>query len=240
MGNCELAYVARVPIDIGRARRQHGAYCDTLSELGWTLIRLPASPDLPDSVFVEDTAVVTGDLAILTNPGAASRLPEVIAVAEVIGKFRQTSEIRAPATLDGGDVLFLERDIWVGVGARTNVQGTDTLRAMLEPHGFAVHAAQPRGCLHLKSAVTRAGPDCLVVNPNWIDPRVFSGWRIVEVDLAESFAANVLWLGDVTLVAAAYPRTRDRLEASGVQCQAIDMSELAKAEGALTCCSILF
>jgi len=240
IGNCELSHVERAPIDLLRARQQHDAYCGTLSELGWTIIRLPASPDLPDSVFVEDTAIVADEAAILTNPGAISRQPEIKAVAEVLGKFRKLAVVRPPATLDGGDVLILGRDVWVGVGARTNEQAVDVLRAILQPHGVAVHAARLHGCLHLKSAITRAGPDCLIVNPNWIEPRIFSGGRIIEIDAQEPFAANVLWLGEVTLVAQAYPRTRDRLEAYGIKCRTIDMSELAKAEGGLTCCSILF
>ena len=235
-----MTHLARLPIDSGRACEQHDAYCDMLSELNWTIIRLPASPDLPDSVFVEDTAVVTDDVAIITNPGAISRRPEIAPVTEILGRFRKTMHVRPPATLDGGDVLVLERDVWVGAAARTNEQGADALRAMLQPYGFTVHVVRPHGCLHLKSAVTRAGPDCLIVNPNWIDPAIFSGWRIIEVDAREPFAANVLWLGEVTLRAEAHPRTRDRLEASGLKCRSIDMSELAKAEGALTCCSILF
>ena len=240
IGNCELAHLERAAIDLDRARQQHDAYCGALSELGWTIIRLPASPDLPDSVFVEDAAIVTDEVAILTIPGAVSRRPEIAPVAEVLEKFRKSSVVRPPATLDGGDVLILGRDVWVGVGARTNEQAVEVLRAMLQPYGFVVRAAQPRGCLHMKSAATRAGPDCLIVNPNWIEPGIFSGWRIIEVDPQEPFAANVLWLGKVTLVAEAYPRTHDRLEAHGLKCRTIDMSELAKAEGGLTCCSILY
>lgn len=240
IGNCELAHLEREPIDLGCARQQHDVYCGALSELGWTIISLPASPDLPDSVFVEDIAVVTDEAAILAYPGAASRRQEIAAVAEVLGKYRKAAVVRPPATLDGGDVLILGRDVWVGVGARTNELAVEVLRAMLQPHGFAVRAAQPRGCLHLKSAITRASPDCLIMNPLWIEPRNFSGWKVIEVDPQEPFAANVLWLGEVTLVAEAYPRTRDRLEAHGLKCRSIDMSELGKAEGGLTCCSILF
>jgi dimethylargininase len=240
IGNCELAHIEREPIDLGRAREQHDAYCGVLSELGWTIISLPASPDLPDSVFVEDMAVVTDEAAILTSPGAISRRLEIAPVEEVLGKFRKAAVVRPPATLDGGDALILGRDVWVGVGARTNGLAVEVLREMLQPYGFAVRAAHPRGCLHLKTAITRAGPDCLIVNPLWIEPRNFSGWRIIEIDSQEPFAANVLWLGEVTLVAEAFPRTRDRLEAHGLKCRSIDMSELAKAEGGLTCCSILF
>jgi len=216
IGYCELAHLERAPIDLGRARQQHDAYCGALSELGRTIIRFPASPDLPDSVFVEVTAIVTDEAAILTNPGAISRRPEITAVAEVLGKFRKAAVVHPPAALDGGDVLFLGRDVWVGVGARTNERAVELLRTILQPYGFAVRAARPRGCLHLKSPVTRAGPDYLIVNPNWIAPRIFSGWRIIEVDPQEPFAANVLWLGEVTLAAEAYPRARDRLEAHGL------------------------
>ncbi len=233
-------HLKRAPFDLVRVRQQHDAYCGVLSEFGWTIIRLPASPDLPDSVFVEDTAVVTDEAAILTNPGAISRRPEIAPVAEMLGRFRKAAVVHHPATLDGGDVLILGRDVWVGVGARTNEQAVEVLRAMLQPYGYAVRTAQPRGCLHLRSAVTRAGPDCLIMNPNWIEPRIFSGWRIIEVDPQEPFAANVLWLGEGTLAAEAFPRTRDRLEAHGLKSRTIDMSELAKAEGGLTCCSILF
>jgi dimethylargininase len=240
IGQCELTHLNRVPIDLGRARRQHEAYCSVLGELGWTIIRLPASSELPDSVFVEDTALVTDDVAILTNPGAASRRREVMAVAEMLGKLRKTLAVQPPATLDGGDVLLLGREIWVGIGARTNEQSISLLRDILGPYGFTVREAHARGCLHLKSAVTRAGADFLVVNANWIEPRTFAGWKIIEVDPQEPLAANVLWLGDVTLVAEAYPRTRDRMEACGIKCRTIDVSELAKAEGALTCCSLLF
>lgn len=240
IGHCELTHLERLPIDFTRARRQHDAYCDALSELGWTIIRLPASPDLPDSVFVEDIAVVGDDTAIITNPGATSRRPEIAPLAEVLGRFRKLMRMSLPATLDGGDVLVLGRDVWVGATARTNEQSADALRAMLQPYGFTVHVVRPHGCLHLKSAVTRAGSGCLIVNPNWIEPGNFSGWKIIEVDPEEPFAANVLWLGDVTLVPESHSRTRNRLEAHGVRCRTIDMSELAKAEGGLTCCSVLF
>jgi len=239
IGACELTHLQRAPIDICRAREQHDAYSAFLSGRGWTMIRLSASPDLPDSVFVEDTAIVAGEVAVLANPGAESRRAEVAAVAEVLTKFRKVESIRPPAALDGGDVLILDRDVWIGVGSRTNEAGVEQLRAILQPHGYSVRAAKTRGCLHLKSAVTRAGRDYLVVNPAWIDPEPFSDWKIIAVDPQEPFAACVLWLGDVALTASAHSRTRERMEAEGIACHTIDVSELAKAEAGLTCCSIL-
>lgn len=203
-------------------------------------MRLPSKPVAPDCVFVEDMAIVTDEIAIITNPGAVSRRQEVAAVAEVLGRFRSCEKISEPATLDGGDVLVAGRDAWVGVTARTNEWGLAELRKILQRYGYKVTAVRPRGCLHLKSAVTRAGENCLLINPNWVAPGDFSGWRIIEVDEGEDFAANVLWLGEVTLVGAAHAGTRRRLKDAGIQCRTIDMSELAKAEGGLTCCSVLF
>ncbi|MBI1826132.1 MAG: dimethylargininase [Planctomycetes bacterium] len=240
INQCELTHLDRAPIDLARAREQHDAYCGLLSELAWTVIRLPTSIDLPDSVFVEDTAVVTNEVAILTKPGAASRLAELPPVLDVLANFCEMEFVLPPATLDGGDVLTVGKNVWVGVGDRTNQQGFESLRNYLQPHGYTVRSAQTKGCLHLKTAVNRAASDCLIVNPNWIDPRIFSEWKVIEIDPSEPFAANVLWLGEVTLVSKSYPKSRDRLESHGVLCRTIDMSELAKAEGGLTCCSILF
>jgi len=237
---CELTHVDRAPIDFSRARIQHTAYCDDLVRRGLTVIRLPALPEFPDSVFVEDTAIVTDELAVLTNPGATSRRGEIATMPELLKKFRPIEFVQSPGTLDGGDVLVAGKDVWVGVGGRTNREGFESLCKFLKPHGYRVRSAQARGCLHLKSAVTRASSDCFLLNPRWIDPHVFCEWETIEIDPSEPFAANVLWLGDATLVSKSHPRTRGRLEAQGVKCRSVDMSELAKAEGGLTCCSILF
>ena len=236
---CELTHIERAPIDIARARAQHAAYEQVLSSLGCEVVRVPAAHELPDSVFIEDAAIVLEDLAIITRPGAASRRSETAAVASTLGAFRQLQFLDEPATLDGGDVLRLGRTLHVGVGSRTNAAGVQQLRDAVSSCGYEVRSVAVEGCLHLKSAVTEITPGIVLLNPAWIDSQVFANHVIIEVDPSEPSAANVLRIGDVTVSATAYPRTNARLSAVATV-QTVDVSELAKAEGALTCCSLLF
>jgi dimethylargininase len=237
---CELTHLGRESIDLERARAQHRAYEEALRALGCDVRRLPPQPDRPDAVFVEDTAVVLDDLAVITRPGAASRRGEVAFVAESLRPFRPLHEIRAPATLDGGDVLVVDREVFVGLSTRTNEEGARQLAEALVPRGYAVRPLAVHACLHLKSAVTRVGPSVVLLNPDWIEARAFSAYERVEVDPAEPWGANALAVGDGVLYAAAHPLTRDRLLARGLDVRTVDVSELAKAEGALTCCSLVF
>lgn len=236
---CQLTHIERTPINLSLARAQHSAYEAALVELGCQLHRVTAADHLPDSVFIEDTAIVLDEIAVVTRPGAPSRLEETEAVAAALRPFRDLCWLAAPATLDGGDVLQLGRTLFVGVGGRSNEEGAQQLQAALDEFGYRVHALRPQGCLHLKSAVTSVAPGLVLVNPDWIDPAVFDNVRIIETDPAEPFAANVLRVGDTVLCAEAFPRTRARIEAAGIPTRAIDVSELAKAEGALTCCSLI-
>jgi len=236
---CELTHIDRAAIDIGRARSQHSEYRELLSELGCTVIHLPAEPHLPDSVFVEDTAVVLDELAVLTRPGTESRWAEVASIAKALAPYRPIAELTAPAMLDGGDVLCVGKAIWVGLSSRTNQAGVEQLKRLVSPHGYAVQSTKVHGVLHLKSAVTAVSDDTLLVNPDWIDED-FDGYRTVCVDPGEPFAANVLRVGEHLAVSNSYPRTTERLDAAGIQYHLVASSELAKAEGALTCCSLIF
>lgn len=236
---CELGHLARSPIDLGRASAQHQAYEDTLGRLGWSLVSLPASATHPDCVFVEDTAVVLDELAIVTRPGAVSRRGEVEVVAAALAELLPVVYLESPATLDGGDVLRLGRDLYVGRSARSSASGLAALAAQVEALGYRVIPVELRDCLHLKTAITAVNDTLLVVNPQWLDLAPFANFELVEVDPSEPFAANVLRLGEVVLTAAAYPRTIDRLAARGVAFEAIEVDEIAKAEGGLTCCSVL-
>jgi dimethylargininase len=237
---CELTHLSREPIDIDVARAQHDQYEGALRAAGVDVRRLPDRDDLPDAVFVEDTAVVFDEIAVLTRPGMESRRAEVESVREALGAHRPLVTIEAPATLDGGDVLVLDRDVLVGLTPRSNILGIQQLRALLVPFGYEVRAAPVRGCLHLKSAVTRAGSRTLVANPSWVDPALVPGWDVVPVDAREPHAANVLWLGSTTIVAEGFERTNAALaRATDSQLVTVPASELAKAEGGVTCCSIL-
>ena len=236
---CELTHIPREPIDLAQARAQHAAYEHALTQMGCVVQVVGAAMDMPDSVFIEDTAVVFDQIAVLGWPGASARQRETDAVAAALARYRRLAAISAPATLDGGDVLRVGRDVYVGVAGRTNAAGVRQLADMIAPYGYRVQTVEARGCLHLKSAATVAADSLLVINPDWIDARQFTGVRCIEVDPSEPFAANVLQVGDAVLCAAAAPKTRARLERRGLNVRVVDVSELAKAEGALTCCSLL-
>jgi dimethylargininase len=239
IARCELTHLARSPIDVGLAGSQHEAYERTLSKLGCWVVSLPAAPDLPDSVFVEDTAVVVDEVAVITRPGSRSRRPETASVAAVLAKYRPIVAIEAPGTIDGGDVLRLGRRLFVGLTERTNREGINQLRALLSPHGYVVELVPVSGCLHLKSAVTQVAPDTVLVNAAWVDAAAFAGFTRIDVDPGEPYAANALMVGDMVLYPEAFPFTAAQLDRAGVRIVTVDVSELAKAEGAVTCCSIL-
>jgi dimethylargininase len=240
IGRCELTHLPRSPIDCDRAQAQHRAYEDRLAALGCVLVRLPPDPDLPDSVFVEDTGVVLDEVAVLARPGAASRREEVPAVAQVLRRFRELRSIEPPGTLDGGDVLPLGRTVYVGLSGRTNRAGAEQLRTFLAPFGYTVHPVAVAGCLHLKSAASQVGERTVLLNPSWVDPVTFEGWEVVEVDPAEPFAANAVFIAGVVLHPTTFSATQVRLAERGIRVERLDLSELAKAEGGVTCCSIRF
>ena len=240
LGQCELTHLDRQRIDIEWARAQHGQYEKALAALGCQIVRLPEEPDLPDAVFVEDAAVVLDELAIIARPGAASRRPEIWSVVRALRRYRHLVTIESPGTLDGGDVLCVGRTLYVGLSRRRNRDAIERLRAVLASYGYHVQGVPVQGCLHLKSAVTQVAESVLLINAAWVDAAAFGGLDLVLVDLSEPYAANALLIDGTVLYAAAYPRTRKRLEERGIGVHTVDVSELAKAEGAVTCCSLVF
>jgi dimethylargininase len=240
VNQCELTHLERIPIDLERARFQHHAYEESLRTLGVKVHSLPEELNLPDSVFVEDTAIVLDECAVLTRPGADSRQPEIESIAGALAPYRQLFTIQAPGKLDGGDVLAIGKTIFVGLSSRSNQTAIDQMQTFLKPFGYAVKGIRVTGCLHLKSAVTQVRADMLLVNPAWVDKIYFSGMKLIEIDPSEPYAANALMVGDTVLYQPVYPRTRARLEAEGINLLLVDESELGKAEGALTCCALIF
>jgi len=238
--HCELVHQERRPIDVALARRQHRRYEEALAALGCRVEALPADPELADSVFVEDAAIVLDEVAVVTRPGAESRRPETASIARALAPYRPLVSIAPPGTLDGGDVLRIGRTLYVGRSGRSNEAAIDQLSRALAPYGYAVRGVAMRGCLHLKSAVTALGEDTVLVNPKWVDPAVFAGTRPIEIDPRERGAANVLRIGERVIYPASVPATRRRLAAAGVDVVEVDVSELQKAEGAVTCCSLVF
>jgi dimethylargininase len=237
---CELTHLTREPIDVGRARAQHADYERTLEQLGCRVRRLPAGDDMPDSVFIEDVAVVFDEIAVITRPGAVSRRPETTDVSRALSHHRPIVQIVAPGTLDGGDVLVAGRSVFVGRTSRSNDAGIGQMRAAIASYGYTVLAASVLGCLHLKSAITALDDRTLLANRRWIDEKDFSNFELVEVDPAEPMAANIVRVGNGHLYAAGFPRTLERVEKRGYVVTSVDVSEIAKAEGAVTCCSVIF
>ncbi|NND60856.1 MAG: dimethylargininase [Gammaproteobacteria bacterium] len=240
IGQCEITHIPREPVSFERANTQHRQYERELVELGCDIDRLPAEATLPDSVFIEDTAVVLDEVAVMTRPGAESRRAEVKAVAAVLGTYRDLLYIEAPGTLDGGDVVKLGRRLYVGGGQRSNADGIAQLRRFLRPLNYEVVAVQAHDCLHLKSAATSLDDDTLLLNPQWTDPAQFRDCNIIEIDSAEPPAANALPVNGTLVYPRAFARTRALLEQRNYRIRAVDLSELSKAEGAVTCCSLLF
>jgi dimethylargininase len=229
INRCELTHLAREPIDFVRAAEQHADYEALLEELGCVVRRLPLRAELPDSVFVEDTAIVTDTLAITMRPGATSRRPETDDVAGLLRQYRDVVTINEPGAVDGGDVLRVGSRWFVGRSSRTNAEGIRQLANFIP-----VQPVDFRGCLHLKSAVTAISEEMVILNSAWVDPL----WPHIEVHPDEPFAANVLLL-DATVVAGLYRHTNERLRNAGIDLRTVDASELAKAEGGVTCCSII-
>ena len=240
MSRCELTHLSRTPIDIGRAREQHARYAAALASLGCTIVELDEEPDLPDSVFVEDTAVVLDEVAVLTRPGAASRRPEVESVARALSRWRPCVRIEPPGTLDGGDVMVVGRGLYVGRSGRSNDAGIAGLAEIARPYGYRTIPVPVSGCLHLKSAVTCLDPETLLVNDSWVNRADLPDMRFVAVAPDEPHAANALRIGHTLLHAASAPGTSERLMAAGFQVVPVDVSEMEKAEGAVTCCSVIF
>jgi dimethylargininase len=239
LARCELTYLARAPIDVPLAQRQHAQYVAELRALGCRLEWLPPLAEHADAVFVEDTAVLVAEVAVITRPGASSRRDEIETVAAALARHVPVRRATDPACLEGGDVLCIGRTLYVGASGRTNAAGVAQLAAALQPFGYAVREVALHGCLHLKSAGTFIPPNVLLVNPSWVDPSAFDVGVVIAVDPEEPYAANTLTLSGLTLVSSAYPRTQRTLEAAGIVTRAVDVSELHKAEAALTCMSLL-
>jgi dimethylargininase len=240
LGECELTFHTREPIDLALAARQHAAYCRILERLGARVERLTANSEYPDSCFVEDTAVVFEELAVICSPGAESRRGETALIAAQMAKHREVTAIELPATIDGGDVLQVGKSVFVGRSRRTNQQGIERLGALLTPYGYRVEAVETNGSLHLKSACTAIDERTLFVNPRWVDTAPLARFELLPTPLDEPAAANVLRVGEVLCLAAGFPRSAELLASRVPRLELVEISELRKAEAGLTCSSLIF
>ena len=236
---CEITHIDRTPIDLNIAQSQHHGYVQALKELGCAVLELPSEADLPDSVFVEDTAIVLPEVALITRPGADSRKPETESITRALRPYRELVFIESPATVDGGDVLVVGKDIYVGMSTRSNQAAVDQMNNLLSNYGYRAQSVELHDCLHLKTAVTRVDDQTLLINRKWVDVETFQGFDLVDVDESEPFAGNCLPVGDSIIFPVEFPKTRAKLEARGYNIKPVFADELAKAEGAVTCCSLI-
>ena len=236
---CELTHIDRTPINLDVARTQHQEYVDALAEVGCEVIELPAEADFPDSVFVEDTAFILPEVAVITRPGADSRKPETESIIPVLSPHRPLVRVTEPAAVDGGDVLVLGKRIYVGISSRSNEESVRQMQKLLDPYGYKVIGVETHDCLHLKTAITRVDDKTLLINPIWVDTSHFGDFDWIKVDPSEPFAANCLPVNGHIIFPTAFPKTRGKLEARGYKIQPVSVDELAKAEGAVTCCSLI-
>ena len=240
IADCELTFVERAPIDYELASRQHEAYETKLSELGVTVTGLSENEIYPDCSFVEDTAIVLDEIAVICSMGVASRRGETALIARELSNYRELAFISLPAMVEGGDVLRVGRRILVGISSRTNREGIDELTRIVAPHGYEVIALSTKESLHLKSACTAIDDETLFRNPNWIEIDALRGFRLLATPANEPESANVLRLGSTVCVQAGFPGAVELIGKIAQRVETIDMSELRKAEAGLTCCSVVF
>lgn len=238
LGDCELTHLDRIEIDIHDAEKQHREYEKALEKMGYAVRHIPETPHLPDGVFVEDTAVVFPEVAIISRPGAESRRPETETMAEVLKEYRELRTVIAPGTIDGGDVLTLGKSVYIGISLRTNREAIDQFSEILKPFGYHVMGIKVTKCLHLKTAVASIEDNLLLINPAWIDPEIFPGYHCEYVHSDEPYGANIMRKENWALCSVAFKHSLVWLENRGYDVISIDQSEMAKAEAGLTCCSV--
>ena len=227
-------------IDVALAKSQHAEYCKALQKFGLELIWIKGDNTLPDSCFVEDTAVVLGEKAIICNMKTKSRVKEVVEVAKVLEKLKETYYIKPPATIDGGDVLKIEDKVFVGLSARTNIHAISQLRKILENSNFEIVPVTIQNVLHLKSACTYLGNNCVILSKGHFDTAILRDYKKIVVPRGEEYVADCLAINGTVLMAKGFPETKKLVEKEGFFVKELEMSEFRKGDGALTCLSILW
>ena len=228
------------PPDYALMIKQHQAYVDALESLGLEVIMLDGEPDFPDAYFVEDTAVVTPRVAVITRPGAIARQGEENSIASTLSPYRTMERIHAPGTVDGGDVLMVGDRFYVGVSDRTNPEGAEQLCAILKQYGHDPYTIEVAAGLHLKSSLNVVGENTLLLTPSFSRMTLLKEFDKIVLDRAESYAANTLLLNDHLIMPKGFPDTQQKLEKLGYPLITLDVSEVQKMDGGLTCLSIRF
>jgi dimethylargininase len=228
------------PVRLEDLLEQHAAYCRLLETLGIHLIRMDPLPGFPDAYFVEDTAVVTPEIAVITRPGAPERRGEEQTVARILGRYRTVKAIQPPGTLDGGDVMIAGRQVFIGLSGRTDAQGADQLVRLLTPWGYRCTRVPVNDGLHLKSSVAPLDDGRLLILSSWAPRPEFDGCPKLLVQPAEAHACNTLAVNNHLITPAGYPGTRAQLEALDHPIHTLDTHAFRRMDGGLSCLSLRF
>ncbi len=238
---CQRTFVAQQAIDYDRAVAQHAAYCAALRACRAKVVTLEVNSIHPDGTFLEDTAIVLDEVAVLTSMGTPARRDEPAGIEPILREHREVVRIESPAKIEGGDVLRVGRTLLVGQSARTNFAGIALLAGQVERFGYTVQAVPVQNCLHLKTACTALPDGRLLINPAWINLAALASlkFELVEIPSSEPWGANVCLLNSFVLLAAEHIRTAEMIDSLGFHVRPIELSEFVKAEGGVTCLSLL-
>jgi len=224
-----------------KALRQHSDYINCLRTCGLEVIELNSDERFPDSTFVEDTAIVNKEFAIITNPGAISRQGEVVEINIVLEKFYNNIEsIKSPGTVDGGDIMKVENQFFIGISKRTNIEGANQLKIILENYGYPCYTIPLIRVLHLKTGVAYIGDNNLIAAGEFIDKPIFKGFNIIKVEKDESYAANSIRVNSFIILPKGFKKLKNSLLDLDYKIFEIEMSEFRKMDGGLSCLSLRF
>jgi dimethylargininase len=226
--------------DFEKALIQHSNYVDALKSCALKIISLDADDKFPDGCFVEDTAIITEKIAVITNPGVASRKGEQDSIAEVLKEFRELLYIKSPGTLEGGDVVKAENHYYIGLSERTNEEGARQLGAILSDFGFTSTVVPPGNILHLKTGMNYIGDNMMIAVKELAGYDIFKEFEIIELQPLENYAANCIRVGSKLIIAAGYPVIKSGLEKLKYEIIALEVSEFEKMDGGLSCLSLIF
>ena len=238
MQSCVRTFVPQAPIDHALAAKQHADYCQTLRDCRTQVLTLDVNVSRPDGAFIEDTAIVLDEVAVLCSLAPESCRDEPVGMEPILREHREIERIELPATVEGGDCLRVGRTLLVGQSCRTNAAGIAVLAGIVGHYGYQVRAIPVRGCLHLKTACTALPDGRLLVNPAWIDSAALADYELVAIPDEEPWAANVAVVRSSVLLNSAHARTADLIRSLGFDVRPIDLSEFSKAEAGVTCLSL--
>lgn len=237
---CELTCMERTTINPELVADQHKSFVNLLKKLNVKTTILPHEEGLPDGMFMQDPALVLDEVAILCRLGVESRRKETLSLKPLLKELRPIMEMTAPGMMEGGDIQVAGKNIFVGISTRTNAEGVAQLKSIVEPLGYFVRIIEVKGCLHLGTGATYLGKNTFLINPDWIDAKALGSFKIILIDASEPFAANALRVGENLIYSEDSPKTRALMEAHGFIVHSTPMSEIAKAEGGVTCLALLY